>query len=135
MKRRTLLKDTGLAIAGIAAMGGLGSQVFAASEPSSKADAAPLDNELAKYPRCVICNMDRAKFHFSRHLLHYADQHAEGTCSINCTSEVMLRERKRGFKAIYAADFGVTGEPKPLVEASAATYLIGSSLRSYESSQ
>lgn len=129
MKRRTLLKGTGLAITGIATMGGLGSQVFAASEVSSKPDTAPLDHELDKYPRCVICNMDRRKFHFSRHLLHYADQHAAGTCSINCTSEVMLRERKRGFKAIYAADFGVAGEPKPLVEASAATYLIGSSLR------
>ncbi|QEY60183.1 nitrous oxide reductase [Pseudomonas sp. C27(2019)] len=129
MKRRTLLKGTGLAITGIAAMGGLTGQAFAAGAPTSKPDAAPLDNELEKYPRCVICNMDRSKFHFSRHLLHYADEHAEGTCSINCTSEVMLRERKRGFKAIYAADFGVVAEPKPLVEASAATYLIGSSLR------
>ncbi len=129
MKRRTLLKSTGLAITGAAAMGVLTGQVFAAGEPVSKPDPTPLDNELEKYPRCVICNMDRSKFHFSRHLLHYSDDHAEGTCSINCTSEVMLRERKRGFKAIYAADFGVVGEPKPLTEASAATYLIGSSLR------
>ena len=129
MKRRTLLKGTGLAITSIAAMGGVAGQTFAASEPTSKPDAAPLDNELDKYPRCVICNMDRSTFHFSRHLLHYADDHAEGTCSINCASEAMLRERKRGFKAIYAADFGVAGEPKPLIEVSAATYLIGSSLR------
>lgn len=129
MKRRTLLKGSGLAITSIVAMGGLTGQVYAAGKPASKPDAAPLVNELDKYPRCVICNMDRSKFHFSRHLLHYADDHAEGTCSINCASEAMLRERKRGFKAIYAADFGVAGEPKPLVEASAATYLIGSSLR------
>lgn len=129
MKRRTLLKSTGLAITSLASIGMLTGQAFAVGEPLSKPDAAPLDNELDKYPRCVICNMDRSKFHFSRHLLHYSDGHAEGTCSINCTSEAMLRERKRGFKAIYAADFGVAGEPKSLTEASAATYLIGSSLR------
>lgn len=129
MKRRTLLKGVGLTITSIAAISGFSSQALAVGEPVSKPDAVPLDNELDKYPRCVICNMDRRKFHFSRHLLHYADDHAEGTCSINCASEAMLRERKRGFKAIYAADFGVTGEPKPLIEASAVTYLIGSSLR------
>lgn len=129
MKRRTLLKGTGLAITSIAAMGGLTGQALAAGEAASTSDATPLDNELDKYPRCVMCNMDRRKFHFSRHLLHYADNHAEGTCSINCASEAMLRERKRGFKAIYAADFGVAGEPKPLIEVSSATYLIGSSLR------
>lgn len=129
MKRRTLLKSTGLAITSLAAMNGLSGQVFAADKPAIKPDTAPLSDELDKYPRCVICNMDRRKFHFSRHLLHYADNHAEGTCSINCASEAMLRERKRGFKAIYAADFGVAGEPKPLTEASSATYLIGSSLR------
>jgi len=129
MKRRTLLKGAGLAITSVTAMGGLIGQAFAVDESTRQPDAAPLDNELEKYPRCVICNMDRRQFHFSRHLLHYADGHAEGTCSINCASEAMLRERKRGFKTIYAADFGVAGEPKPLIEASSATYLIGSSLR------
>lgn len=128
MKRRALLKVTGLAITGMAVMGGFTSQALATDKMVGKPDAAPLDNELDKYPRCVICNMDRRKFHFSRHLLHYADKHAEGTCSINCASEAMLRERKRGFQAIYAADFGVVGEPKPLIEVSSATYLMGSSL-------
>lgn len=93
------------------------------------ADPAPLDNELEKHPRCVICNMDRRKFHFARHLLQYGDGHVEGTCSIHCAAECMLRERRRGFLAIHAPDYGAEGEPKPLIEAAAATYLIGSDLR------
>lgn len=125
MQRRTLLKGAGLAMAG-AALPGL---ALASDKALAKADTNPLDNELDKYPRCVICNMDRRQFHFSRHLLHYADGIAEGTCSINCTSECMVRERRRGFTAIYGADFGTPGEPKPMVEVSAATYLIGASLR------
>ena len=129
MKRRTLLKAAGLTATGMTAFTGIGTSVLAGQQPAIRTDPKPLDNELDKYPRCVICNMDRRKFHYSRHLLHYGDQHAEGTCSINCTSEAMLRERKRGFTAVYAADYAAASEPKPLVEASSATYLIGSSLK------
>lgn len=92
-------------------------------------DLAPLDNELEKYPRCVICNMDRRKFHYARHLLHYSDGHVQGTCSVHCVGECMLRERRRGFQAIYAPDFAALSDPKPLIEVSSATYLIGSDLR------
>lgn len=92
-------------------------------------DSAPLTDELEKYPRCVICNMDRRKFHYARHLLHYGDGQAQGTCSVHCAAECMLRERRRGFLTIYAPDFGAASDPKPLIEAAAATYLIGSDLR------
>lgn len=128
MQRRTLLKTAGLAIGGAAALGITGN-ILASQQTTGTADPIPLENELDKYSRCVICNMDRRKFHHTRHLLHYADQHAQGTCSINCASEAMLRERKRGFNVIYAADHGSKSDPKPLVEASSATYLIGSSLK------
>ncbi|HOI50937.1 MAG TPA: nitrous oxide reductase accessory protein NosL [Azonexus sp.] len=121
MKRRDLL------------LGGLAVATFAhadvGGEAARVADPAPLDNELDKYPRCVVCNMDRRQYHYARHLLHYGDGHAEGTCSINCAAECMLRERRRGFTAIYAPDYGVAGEPKPLIEVATATYLIGSDLR------
>ncbi len=129
MQRRTILKGSGLALAGVSLAATTGNVLAASNKADGQPDPAPLDNELDKYQRCVICNMDRRKFHFSRHLLHFADQHAQGTCSINCTSEAMLRNRKRGFKAIYAADYGVNAQIKPLTEASAATYLIGSQLR------
>ena len=119
MDRRTLL------------LAGLG---FAASAAARAADGPaagddPLVDELEKHPRCVICHMDRRKFHHARHLLHYGDGSVQGTCSVHCAAECMLRERRRGFRAIYAPDFGAAGEPKPLVEAASATYLIGSDLR------
>jgi nitrous oxide reductase accessory protein NosL len=124
MKRRTLL---GGAI--LFAMAGKGLAQEKKDARTEAIDPAPLDNELEKYPRCVICNMDRRKFHYARHLLHYADGHVQGTCSVHCVGECMLRERRRGFQAIYAPDFGATVEPKPLIEVSSATYLIGSDLR------
>lgn len=129
MQRRTLLKTASLAITGVAALTSLPGHVLAKEQTASRPDPTPLDNELDKYPRCVICNMDRRKFHYSRHLLHYADNHAQGTCSINCASEAMLRERKRGFTSIYAADYAADSDPKPLIEAGSATYLIGSRIK------
>jgi len=92
-------------------------------------DQAPaVEDELREHPRCVVCNMDRRKFHHARHLLIYGDDSAQGTCSVHCAAECMLRERRKGFRGIYAPDYATPGEPKPLVEVSSATYLIGSDL-------
>ena len=124
MDRRTLLGGAAL----LALAASAGAQERKEERPAAP-DPNPLDNELDKYPRCVICNMDRRKFHYARHLLHYGDGHAEGTCSINCAAECMVKERRRGFTAIYGPDYGAAGEPKPLIEVTSATYLIGSDLR------
>lgn len=124
MDRRTLLKGSGVFV-----LSGLSNLALPTETSTAKPDEAPWENELEKYPRCVICNMDRRQFHYARHLLHYGDGHAEGTCSNNCAAECMLRERRRGFNAIYAPDYGVAGEPKPMIEVSTAIYLIGSDLR------
>lgn len=121
MDRRTLLCNAILLAAA--------TPVFADDKAVPMADPAPSENDIDKYPRCVICNMDRRKFHFARHLVHYGDGQAHGTCSINCAAECMLKERRKGFKAVYAPDYSAEGEPKPLIEASAAVYLIGSDLR------
>lgn len=126
MDRRTLMRSAVLLAASLPSL--------ADDKPAPANDAAPAENDIDKYPRCVICNMDRRKFHYARHLLHYGDGYAEGTCSINCAAERMLKERRRGFTAIYAPDYGAEGEPKPLIEVSTATYLIGSDLRGVMSS-
>lgn len=98
------------------------------SIPKEIEDSTPLENELEKYPRCVICNMDRRRFHATRHLLHYGDNTVQGTCSIVCAAQCMVKERRRKFKKVYAADYGARGEIKPLTEAKTATYLLGSDL-------
>ena len=72
----------------------------AGEQVESAVDSSVLTDELQKHPRCVICNMDRRKFHDARHLLHYGDGSVQGTCSVHCAAECMLRERRRGFETI-----------------------------------
>lgn len=124
MERRYLLQGAAL----FAFSAGLATAGDEASAPAN-AEADALRDDIGKYPRCVICNMDRRKFHHARHLLVYGDGLVQGTCSVHCAAECMLRERRRRFRAIYGADFGSPSDPKPLVEVSGASYLIGSDLR------
>lgn len=136
-ERRQLLRfvATAGATAGLAA---LSPPVTAAScehdgtplqfTPKTAPDPKPLDNELAKYPKCPYCSMDRRQYHYSRHLVHYQDDLADATCSLHCAALSLALNLDRGPKVIYAADFGATVEPKPLVDVDAATYLIGSKL-------
>lgn len=96
--------------------------------PKTKPDPDPLTDELAKYPKCPYCGMDRTQWHHSRHLVHYDDDLVDATCSLRCASVSLSLNIDRGPKAIYAADFGSGAEIKPLVEVDQATYLIGSDL-------
>lgn len=97
--------------------------------PKTAPDADPLKDELAKYPKCPYCGMDRTKWHHSRHLVHYDDGLADGTCSIHCLAISLTLNIDRGPKAIYAADFGSQAKIKPLVLVDKSTYLIGSKLK------
>ena len=97
--------------------------------PKTAPDANPLENELEKYPRCPYCGMSRKMWHHSRHLVHYDDGLADGTCSIHCLAISLSLNLDRGPKAIYAADFSSGDEPKKLVEVEKATYLIDSKLK------
>jgi copper chaperone NosL len=97
--------------------------------PKSAPDDNPLENELSKYPICPYCGMNRNMWNHSRHLVHYDDGLADGTCSIHCLSISLSLNIDRGPKAIYAADFGAAEKIKPLVNVDKATYLIGSGLK------
>jgi nitrous oxide reductase accessory protein NosL len=97
--------------------------------PKTQPDPEPLTDELKKYPKCPYCGMDRTKWHHSRHLVHYDDDLVDATCSIHCLAISLALNIDRGPKAIYAADFGATGEVKPLTNADNASYLLGSKLR------
>jgi nitrous oxide reductase accessory protein NosL len=97
--------------------------------PRTAPDPLPLENELAKYPKCPYCGMDRTEYHHSRHLVQYDDDLVDGTCSIHCLAISLSLNLDRGPKAIYAADFGATAEIKPLTPVDKASYLIGSKLK------
>jgi nitrous oxide reductase accessory protein NosL len=97
--------------------------------PRTAPDPNPLEDELAKYPRCPYCGMDRTQWHHSRHLVHYDDDLVDGTCSIHCLTLSLLLNLDRGPQAIYAADYGSAEDIKPLTPVDGATYLIGSELK------
>jgi nitrous oxide reductase accessory protein NosL len=96
--------------------------------PKTAPDPNPVENDLAKYPKCPYCGMDRKQFNSSRHLVQYQDDLVNGTCSLHCAALSLALNLDRGPKAIYAADFGAKADPKPLVNVDEATYLIGSKL-------
>ena len=96
--------------------------------PKTAPDPNPLDDDIAKYPKCPYCGMDRKQYHHSRHLVHYQDDLVNATCSLHCAALSLALNMDRGPKAIYAADFGAKTDPKPLINVDAATYLIGSKL-------
>lgn len=97
--------------------------------PKTSPDPNPLENELTKYPKCPYCGMDRTQYHQSRHLIHYADDLVDGTCSLHCAALSLALNLDRSPKAIYAADYGAEAEPKPLVNVDQAVYLIGSDIK------
>lgn len=96
--------------------------------PKTAPDSNPQDNDIAKHPKCPYCGMDRKQYHHSRHLVQYQDDLVDATCSLHCAALSLALNMDRGPKAIYAADFGATADPKPLVNVDNATYLIGSKL-------
>jgi nitrous oxide reductase accessory protein NosL len=97
--------------------------------PKKPKDATPLTGELEKYAKCPYCGMDRTQYHFSRHLVHYADDLVDGTCSIHCAAISLSLNLDRQPKAIYAADNSAPGDLKPLVEVEKLTYVIGGGLK------
>ena len=97
MKSRDLFK---LPLAA-AAMAALPAQAAAKCEgegtpnqfiPKAPKDANPLENELKKYPKCPYCGMDRTQYHHARHLVQYADDLVDGTCSIHCLSLIHISQ-------------------------------------------
>lgn len=96
--------------------------------PKTPKDAKPLENELKKYPKCPYCGMDRTQYHHARHLVHYADDLVDGTCSIHCLAISLAINLDREPKAIYAPDNASAEAVKPLINVDQATYLIGGNL-------
>ena len=146
MNRRNILKSLGLAI--VTVPGTLSAEMIKPweyiqrrreladtdgtplqFEPKGVPDPNPTAGDIAKYPICPYCGMSRKLWSHSRHLVHYSDDLADGTCSIHCAAISLSLNLDRVPKAIYVADSGAADEPQPLVAVESATYLIGSSLK------
>ncbi|UCV19848.1 nitrous oxide reductase accessory protein NosL [Ferribacterium limneticum] len=135
MKRRDLLKMS--VLSGFAAASPqAGANTACATDgtpnqfiPKKPADAKPLENEFEKYPKCPYCGMDRKEHHRARMLVQYADDLADGVCSIHCLSLSLGVNIDREPKNIWGPDYGSTVEPRPLVPVDNLVYLIGADLK------
>lgn len=89
-----------------------------------RVDTTPLENEFEKYPNCTYCGMNRQRFSHTRHLIVYANDMVDGTCSIKCAAVGLALNLDWGPKAIYAGDAGADAAVKPLINAETAYYVI-----------
>ena len=96
--------------------------------PKKPADPMPQDNDVEKYPNCPYCGMDRRYNHKARMLIHYGNDQPDPLCSIHCGTISLAINLALDPKAIYVADNAVETDPRPLVEVSRATFLVGSDL-------
>ena len=135
MDRREALKMSVLASIGLAAAGKANAQSACAGDgtpaqftPRSAPDPQPQIDDIAKYPKCPYCGMDRKQFHHSRMIVHYADDVADGTCSLHCSAISLSLNIDRDPKALWVGDNAVEGDTKPLVEVEKASFLVGSKL-------
>ena len=135
MDRREALKMSVLASIGLAAAGKANAQSACAGDgtpaqfiPKTAADPQPQVDDIAKYPKCPYCGMDRKQFQHSRMVVHYADDLADGTCSLHCSAISLSLNIDRDPKALWVGDNAADGDVKPLVEVEKASFLVGSKL-------
>ena len=134
MKRRDLLKVS--ALAGLSATATQASSATCPTDgtpaqfvPKTPPDAAPLENELAKYPKCPYCGMDRREHHRARMLVQFSDNLSDGVCSIHCLALSLGLNIDREPKMIWGPDYASAVEPRPLHPVDQLTYLIGADLK------
>jgi nitrous oxide reductase accessory protein NosL len=134
MRRRDLIKLTSVAVAlgaagTVRAEGCPGDGTPAQFIPKRPADPSPVENDLAKYPKCPYCGMDRKEYHRTRMLVHFSDDLPDPTCSLHCAAISLSINVDRAPKAIYVADNAAEGEPLPLVPVEKASFLIGGDIK------
>jgi hypothetical protein len=122
MDRREALKMSVLASIGLAAAGKANAQ-----------SACPGDGTPAQFtPRTAPDPQpqveDRKQYHHSRMVVHYADDLADGTCSLHCSAISLSLNIDRDPKALWVGDNAAEGDTKPLVEVDKASFLVGSKL-------
>jgi copper chaperone NosL len=93
--------------------------------PRNVPDPQAQENDLAKFPKCPYCGMDRRQYHHSRMLIQYSNDVPDAVCSIHCAAISLSLNIDAEPKAIWVGDNGGAGEPKPLVDVDKAVFVIG----------
>lgn len=135
MDRRNLLKLSVAAGVGLSARAVPAQSACAADGtpaqfvPKTPPDPAAPEDDIEKYPKCPYCGMSRKQYSHSRMLVHFADDVADGTCSLHCAAISLSINIDREPRAIYVGDNTAVGDVKPLVDVGKATFLVGSAIR------
>lgn len=95
--------------------------------PKAAPDPRPEENDLAKFPRCPYCGMDRKAFHHSRMLIRYSSNVPDAVCSLHCAAISLSINVDAEPAAIWVADNATDAGPRPLVDAQKASFLVGGS--------
>jgi hypothetical protein len=80
--------------------------------------------DIAQYPNCKYCGMDREKFAHSRMLIDYGDGSGLGSCSLHCAAVDLALNLDKSPKSIQVADY----RGKNLVDAQKAAWVMGGDL-------
>jgi nitrous oxide reductase accessory protein NosL len=96
--------------------------------PKRAPDAKAFESDIAKYPKCPYCGMDRRQYHHSRMLIQYSDDLPDAVCSLHCAAISLSLNIDREPKAVWVGDNATAAEVKTLVEVDQAVFLMGSSL-------
>ena len=136
MKRRDLLKLSLATGAGVIASHPAHAAESCATDgtpaqftPKRAADPTPQENDIAKFPKCPYCGMDRKVYHHSRMLIQYSDDLPDATCSLHCAAISLSLNIDREAKRIWVGDNASAAESKPLADVDQAIFLIGSSIK------
>ena len=78
------------------------------------------DDDIAAFPSCPFCNMDRQKFAHSRVFIEY-DGGSQGFCSLHCAAVDLAVKIDQTPKAIKVGDYYT----KNLIDAERAVWVIG----------
>ena len=78
------------------------------------------DDDIAAYPNCPFCDMDRQKFAHSRVFIEYEGD-SEGFCSLHCAAVDLAVKIDQTPKAIKVGDY----QTKKLIDAERAVWVIG----------
>ena len=95
--------------------------------PRNAPDREPQVDDIAKFPKCPYCGMDRRQYHHSRMLIHYGNDVPDGVCSLHCAAISLSLNIDAEPKAIWVADNAVAGEPRRLVDVDKASFVVGGS--------
>ena len=83
--------------------------------------AAPLADDIKRYPECKYCGMDRERFGYSRMLVRYDDGTAVPTCSVHCTGIDLALNPQKSVRQTLVRDFNT----RVLLDAEKAFWVLG----------